>query len=191
MTIAEVLAPYHLSENDFAIELASDLAGTPEASANTLTHEEESILAAHGGITPSAPRDATSLARKNLRALSANLAEQTRTSISVPQAAEQLDVDASRIRHRLRDRALYGFKIGSSIRLPLWQFGDDRAPIPGLRAVLAALPTDLHPLEISGFMTSPDPDLTIADEPVSPRDWLVGGGELTAVSEIVADLDTW
>jgi len=131
-----------------------------------------------------------SVGRAMLRAYSSNLAEQTRTSISVPQAAELLHVDASRIRHRLRDRALYGFKIGSSLRLPLWQF-DNGAPIPGLRAVLATLPAELHPLEVAGFMTTPDPELTITDQPTSPRDWLSHAGDVTVVCELLAHLDTW
>lgn len=191
MTITEVLAPFQLSEDDFAIELASDLAETPEASANGLTSDQESILVEHGGITRPSRADAASAARVSLRALSSNLAEQTRTSISVSQAAERLHVDGSRVRHRLRDRALYGFKIGASVRLPVWQFGADDAPVPGLRAVLAALPSDLHPLEVGGFMSTANPDLTINGEPVSPRDWLEAGGDLTIVCEIAADLDTW
>lgn len=191
MTIAEVLAPFELSEDDFAHELASDLREAPDASASGLTANEESVLAHHGGIERSAPDDAGSVARATLRAFSSNLAEETRTSISVQQAAEQLDVDASRVRHRLRDRALYGFKIGSSIRLPLWQFGQGGAPIPGLRAVLAALPEGLHPLETQGFMSAPDPGLTIGDEPVSPRDWLAQGGDVNVVTRATADLDRW
>lgn len=191
MTIAEVLAPYQLSEDDYVAELASDLRATPEASVSQLSSEQESILAEHGGMRPSAARGPGSVPRASLRALSANLAELTRTSLSVAQAAERLNVDASRVRHRLRDRALYGFRVGATIRLPLWQFGDEHRPIPGLRAVLAALPPDLHPLEIAGFATAADADLTIADQPVSPRDWLAGGGAVAAVCELASDLDRW
>jgi len=57
--------------------------------------------------------------------------------------------------------------------------------------VRAALPTDLHPLEVAGFMTVTDSDLTIADQAVSPRDWLAGGGDVEAVCEIATDLDRW
>lgn len=190
MTIADVLSPFGVSEDDFALELARDLQATPDPTASQLTEQEEAVFAEHGGIVGSARLGATSVARATLCAFSSNLAEQTRASISVAQAAERLDVDASRVRHRLRDRALYGFKLGSSVRLPLWQFGDD-APIPSLRSVLAALPSDLHPLEVVGFMTTPDPDLTVSDEPMSPRDWLIHGGDVGRVREIAADLDTW
>jgi hypothetical protein len=190
VTIAEVLAPFDVAEDDFADELARDLRSAPDAGASGLTEHEEAILAEHGGIVGSTRGDAGSVGRAILRAYSSNLAEQTRTSISVPQAAERLHLDTSRVRHRLRDRALYGFKIGSGLRLPLWQFDGD-APLPGLRAVLAALPAELHPLEVGGLMTSPDPDLTIADEPTSPRDWLAHGGDINIVCELVAHLDTW
>lgn len=196
MTIAELLVPFQLSEDDFARALAADLQATPDASATGLTADEESILARHGGIastgTGGGSGDAKSSGRKTLQTFSANLAEQTRASISVSQAAERLAIDASRIRHRLRDHALYGFKIGAGSRLPLWQF-DDRlgTPIPGLRAVLAALPAGLHPLEVAGFMTTPDPGLTISDESVDPRRWLLEGGDVAMVCVVAHNLDTW
>jgi len=190
MTIAEVLAPFDVAEDDFAGELARDLRATPDAAASGLTDEQEAILVGHGGIVDSRHGDAGSVGRTALRASSSNLAEQTRTSISVAQAAKLLHVDTSRVRHRLRDRALYRFKIGAGLRLPLWQF-DNGDPIPGLRAVLATLPADLHPLEVARFMTTPDSDLTVANEPSSPRDWLIHGGDIDAVRELVANLDTW
>ncbi len=190
MTIADVLAPFDVAEDDFADELARDLRATPDAAASGLSEEQEAILAGHGGIVDPRRGDARSVGRKSLRASSSNLAEQTRISMSVAQAALLLRVDQSRVRHRLRDRALYGFKIGAGLRLPLWQF-DNGEPIPGLRAVLAALPADLHPLEVAGFMSTPDPDLTVADEPTSPRDWLTHGGGVDAVRGLVAHLDTW
>jgi hypothetical protein len=190
VTIAEVLTPFDVSEDDFARELAHDLHAAPDAAASGLSDENEAVLAKHGGIVGSTQRDVTAAGRAMLRAVTSNLAAQTRTSISVPQAADLLHVDGSRVRHRLRDRALYGFKIGSGVRLPLWQF-EGGAPIPGLRAVLAALPADLHPLEIAGFMTSPDADLSVADAPSNPREWLIHGGDVDTVCERAADLDTW
>lgn len=189
MLIAEVLAPFDVAEDDFADELARNLRATPDAAASGLSEEQAVLLAEHSGIVASA-REAESTARETLRASSANLAEQSRASMSVAQAARLLHVDTSRVRHRLRDRALYGFKIGAGLRLPLWQFVDDE-PIPGLRAVLAALPADLHPLEITGVMTTPDPDLVVADEPTSPRAWLIHGGSIDTVRNLVAHLDRW
>lgn len=190
MTIAGVLAPFDIDEDDFADELARDLRAVPDAAASGLTEQAEAILTEHGGIVGSRRGNARSVARASLRASSSKLAEQTRTSVSVSRVAQLLHVDESRVRHRLRDRALFGFKIGASLRLPLWQF-DKGEPIPGLRAVLAALPADLHPLEVAGLMTMPDPDLTIADEPTIPRDWLVNGGTADTVRELLTHVDRW
>lgn len=189
MTLVEMLAPFGVGEEEFVEELSRDLQAAPDASATRLTATEESILGKHGGIT-SPVGDANAVRRAVLRASSSNLADETRESLTVEQAAMLLLVDGSRIRHRVRDRALYGFKIGGGLRLPTWQFTHHDA-VPGLRAVLAALPADAHPLEVAGLMTTPDPDLAVADEPMSPRDWLIGGGDVGAVVAVVEDLDSW
>lgn len=189
MTLVEVLAPFGVAEDDFVEELSRELHAAPDASATRLTAAEESLLREHGGITAPAG-DANSVRRAVLRASSSNLADETRESLTVEQAAKLLLVDGSRVRHRVRDRALYGFKIGGGLRLPTWQFTHHDA-IPGLRAVLGALPADVHPLEVAGLMTTPDRDLAVADEPTSPRDWLVGGGDVSAVVAVVENLDRW
>jgi len=56
--------------------------------------------------------------------------------------------------------------------------------------VLAALPHDLQPLEVSGFMTTADGDLSVDDEPTTPREAL-GGRDVGAVIALVEHLDTW
>jgi hypothetical protein len=188
MTIAEVLAPFGVAEDEFVAALSRDLSATPDAAASQLSSVEERILHEHGGIGE--PLEDEQVRATMLRSASSNLAALTRDSLSVEQAAKLLVVDASRVRHRVRDRALYAFKIGAALRLPMWQF-DDREPIPGLRAVLAALPADLHPLEVAGLMTTPDPDLAVADEPLSPREWLVGGGDVHVVVELIEHADAW
>lgn len=189
MTIAEVLAPFGVAEEEFVESLARELRGAPEVAASRLTGSEAMLLGQRGGIAAPAI-DERSVQRTVLGSVSSNLAEQTRESLSVQQAAKLLLVDASRVRHRIRDRALYAFKIGAALRLPTWQF-DGHDAIPGLRVVLAALPAELHPLEVGGLMTTPDPDLAVGDEPSSPRDWLVGGGDVDAVVSLARHLDTW
>lgn len=188
MTLTEVLAPFGVDESEFVDELSRDLREAPASASSQLSVADEALLAEHGGITAPLPDD-VSVGRAVLRSSSSNLAEQARTSLSVEQAAALLGVDGSRVRHRVRDRALYAFKIGGGLRLPSWQFEGDEA-IPGLRSLLAALPDGLHPLEIAGFMSTPTTDLTVDDEPVSPRTWLVGGGDVHLVVDTVAQLDT-
>lgn len=189
MTLIEVLAPFGVGEDEFVDALSRDLRAAPHSSASRLTEVEESLLLEHGGITAPASDDA-SVRKATLRSSSSNLAEQTRGSLSVQQTARLLVVDGSRVRHRVRDRALYAFKIGGALRLPTWQF-DRHESIPGLRTLLAALPPELHPLEVAGFMTTPDAYLSVADEPTSPREWLLGGGDVGAVAELIEHLDEW
>ena len=55
--------------------------------------------------------------------------------------------------------------------------------LPGLPEVLRALPDDLHPLEVSGFLTGRRPELRLRGRDQSPVEWLVRGGD---VAEVVA-----
>lgn len=189
MTLSELLAPYGVLEDEFVDELSRDLRTAPDSSASRLTEFEESLLREHGGIAATV-NDDSSVRNATLRSSSSNLAEQTRESLSVEQAAKLLMVDGSRVRHRVRDRALYAFKIGGGLRLPTWQF-DGQEPIPGLRTLITVLPAALHPLEVAGFMATPDVDLRVDERPVSPREWLVGGGDVRVVVELIGDLDAW
>jgi hypothetical protein len=111
------------------------------------------------------------------------------TALTVAGAAERIAVDSSRIRHRLADGRLTGWKDRGGWRLPVWQFTNDGV-LPGLETVLAAVPDDQPPLVVAGFMTTPQEDLRTADEPTTPRDWLLAGGDPSAVARFVAMLGT-
>lgn len=190
MAIADVLAPFGIAEEEYAAELDRQLRHTPSPGAAVLTDHEHHVLDRFGGIAQAGTDDSDD-GLLPLRVATANLADQIRDSVTVGDAAALLGIDGSRVRHRVADGGLYGFKLGGRLRLPRWQFADGGATIPGLRTVLAALPRDLHPLEVSGFMTAPDPDLVLAERPASPRDWLVGGGEVRTVAELARGLNTW
>jgi hypothetical protein len=82
-------------------------------------------------------------------------------------------------------------RVGRSLRLPTWQFDDELRPLPGLAAVLAALPSGMHPREVEGFMTTPQDDLRVRGHNRSPRDWLLSGGSPAQVAAHAADLDRW
>jgi hypothetical protein len=111
------------------------------------------------------------------------------TALSVAGAAERVGVDASRIRHRLADGRLTGWKDRGGWQLPVWQF-TNTSVLPGLDAVLAAVPADQPPLVVAGFMTTPQADLPTGGEPTAPRDWLLAGGDPAAVARLVATLGT-
>lgn len=111
------------------------------------------------------------------------------TALTVPRAAALLGVDASRVRHRIGDRRLIGWKDRGGWRLPAWQFTDDDV-LPGLETVLAAMPADQPDLVLANFMTTPQLDLDLDERPVSPREWLLAGGSAQRVAELAAALGT-
>ncbi|BEP14381.1 hypothetical protein acdb102_26920 [Acidothermaceae bacterium B102] len=106
------------------------------------------------------------------------------TALSVPEAAARLGVDGSRVRHRIAAGELWALH-GSGRRrlLPVLQFSADGGVVPGLSDVLRALPDDLHPLEVAGFLTGRRTDLRLRGRDQSPVDWLVRGG---GVADVVA-----
>ncbi len=61
--------------------------------------------------------------------------------------------------------------------------------IRGLDRVFAALPHDLHPVAVAGFLRTPHPDLTLGGRPVTPLEWLRSGGDLTPVLRLVEAAD--
>ncbi|RJQ72744.1 DNA-binding protein [Pseudonocardiaceae bacterium YIM PH 21723] len=111
------------------------------------------------------------------------------SALSVTDAAARLDVDTSRIRHQLAERQLLGWKEQGNWRLPVWQF-TEAGKLPGLAAVITALPGDQPALVIAGFMTCPQEDLLIDDTPTAPRDWLLAGGDPAPVTRLAANLGT-
>ncbi|MPZ82969.1 MAG: DNA-binding protein [Actinophytocola sp.] len=111
------------------------------------------------------------------------------TALTVAGAAERINVDTSRIRHRLSAGKLIGWKDRGEWRLPVWQFTNDGV-LPGLESVLESVPEDQPPLVVAGFMTTRQEELALAGDPASPRDWLLAGGDPTPVATLVATLGT-
>lgn len=109
------------------------------------------------------------------------------TALTVSGAAERVGVDASRIRHRLAEGRLAGWKDRGGWRLPAWQFADEGV-LPGLAAVLAAVPEDQPALVVAGFMTTPQHELLTGGAPTTPRDWLLAAGDPAPVARLVAIL---
>jgi hypothetical protein len=174
-----------VAEIDF---LAGEIAPQPRPTIDppALTEEEESILR-RGGLHPGPLRQDE---RRFLYRGTVEYADLLRDSYSVEQAARVLGVNGSRIRQRLigTPRTLYGLKLGKAWRIPRFQF-QARHLVPGIEAVLARLPSNLHPVAVYRWFTSPNQDLTVADERrVSPLDWLRSGNPPEAVADLAAAL---
>jgi hypothetical protein len=121
----------------------------------------------------------------------ARYAELASSSLPTAEVAMLLGVSEGRVRQKLGENQLFSIRHPAGGRghlFPLFQF-HARRPLPGLAAVLRALPTDLHPLAVRSFFLHPSPDLaTGGGEPQSPRDWLIGGGGPEAVAALARDL---
>jgi len=113
------------------------------------------------------------------------------SSLTTKETAERLGVAGSRIRQRLlaTPRTLFGIRLDSGWRLPLFQF-DGNQMIPGVGSFVSRFRQDLHPVSVYHWFTTPSPDLVTDDndEPVSPRDWLRAGFASEAVESLAASL---
>lgn len=111
------------------------------------------------------------------------------TSFTTAEVARMLNVDVTRVRQRLRERSLFGFDHEGEWRLPRLQFQRNKT-LPGLAAVLKALPLDLNPLDVAEWFMASNLDLEIekSDTPLSPRVWLLSGRELETVVELARHL---
>ncbi len=133
---------------------------------------------------------AKSAANDPLAQTVAEYAALLKSSLSTAEAAKRMGVDPSRIRQRLTSDppTLYGSRIGASWYIPEFQF-DGSDLIQGIGEVIAHLDSELHPVAVFRWFTTPNPDL----EPrtggkLSPRDWLRLGLPVQPVAELASNL---
>src|SRR5712692_2185470 len=138
--------------------LAATAGGAEGVESGGLPADEAQVLASGGLDT--APLRAGE--EEPLTQTALEYARLLQSSLSVEQAAQLLDVNPSRVRQRLtgHPRTLYGIKEGRNWRVPRFQFAG-RKPIPGVAAVIGAVPPDLHPVAVRRWFTAPHPDLRV------------------------------
>jgi len=98
--------------------------------------------------------------------------------------AQHLGVGESRISQRISEKSLYAVAMDSQRLFPVWQFDEAGRALPKLQKVLPYLDPRLHPLEVENWFCSPNVDLRAGELMVSPRDWLITGGD----PEVLVDL---
>ncbi|HEX9774591.1 MAG TPA: hypothetical protein VGB83_03310 [Actinomycetota bacterium] len=166
-----------------ALEAAAEELEAAE-SAGTLPAHERAVWATVGAPLD----DESALPRAKARA-SVRFADLVASSIVGDAAvARKLGgVDPSRISQRLSERSLYAFEGPKGRCFPRWQFRGGK-PLPGLKVVFARMAKDVHPLVVDHWFTTPNVDLAVEEEPVSPADWLATGGRPDRAAELAEDL---
>ena len=115
------------------------------------------------------------------------------TAFSAEEVAAGLNISASRVRQKRLAHELWAIADGQSWVFPVPQFetGDNGGPVRvvrGLDGVFKALPKDLHPVAIDGFLNTPQAELYL-DRPLTPLEWLRGGGDIDQVVTAALSID--
>lgn len=107
------------------------------------------------------------------------------SAVPIASAAQRMGVDPSRLRQRIKEGTLLAVRRprGRGWLIPAFQLTED-GEVPHLARVLAAAQRHLSPLTVACAFEIPDEEL----DDMSPRDWLVSGGDPAPVERIVAGL---
>lgn len=154
----------------------------------SLSKEQIDFLIESGDFTPE------ELAETQASIARGDLAEEERTtalkavkaSLSA-EVATQLGLKVAEVERRRANGALFAFKADGERRYPTWQFtGDERQPLlPDLALLVSALPDDMHPATVLGFMSAPQRSLLIDNERLTPVEWLLKGGRPQKLVDIL------
>lgn len=115
------------------------------------------------------------------------------TAFSADEVATGLGISSSRVRQKRLAGELWAIPDGQTWLFPVLQFetgvnGGPTRQVRGLDQVFKALPADLHPVAVAGFLRTPQLDL-FHDRPMSPVEWLRDGGDITQVVAAAAGTD--
>ena len=112
-------------------------------------------------------------------------AQMVATAVPIASAAQRLGVDPSRLRQRIGEGTLLATRRphGRGWLIPAFQLTED-GELPHLARVLAAAQRHLSPLSVAGAFELPNDEV----DDMSPRDWLISGGDPAPVERIVAGL---
>lgn len=155
-------------------------------STDALTESERSFLVERGGVSPDSVGQASQAeARQRIAWSTVRADAQAARGLTTGEVAHKLGRAPANVRRSAARGELFaaGRTRAHEHVFPAWQFPDDR-PLPGLRSVTAALPPDLHPLDVETFMTT-------RREPLgdrSPVEWLGHDGDAAPVVRLAEDL---
>ena len=192
-TVEEVLRAYGegMDVNDFADQLAETLRRRLGANPRALSAHDRQVLIRVGVPVGDLDGRWPGGADRVVVDTAADLLAANSVLLSASDVADRLGRSPGRIRAAIADGSLYGVKVGRNRLPPAWQFTDDDAPLPHLRAVIAAIPRDTSAVTLARVMTEPSEELFLDGHAVSPRDWLVAGKSAAPVTMMIEQLYAW
>jgi len=109
-------------------------------------------------------------------------------TLTTEQVMARLNIGAMMLRRLRKGGFLIGFETDNGVRYPLWQFSDEpgRAVIPGISAVVSAMPPTWSILNLLTFMLTRQRALETRGEHVTPVQWLVLGEDPERVSALLS-----
>jgi hypothetical protein len=182
---------FNLGRADLIAALKTLPAQRPWAA--SLTEEEASLLDNAGFA-----EDPNAYAEMAADAI-AHMGRLYSTSYTAAEVAKGLGVNDSRVRQRRLAKTLWAIDDGGTWVYPSLQFeradrGRNSATLKQVRGLGQVLPhllaQNLHPTAVAGFLLAPQPELLIAGRPQSVRDWLLHGGSVQPVADLV-DVGQW
>jgi hypothetical protein len=160
-------------------------AGAADPASALAADDVAALTAVDADLSPRRPREADARAGA-AAAYAALLAD----ALPVAEVARRLGIDPSRVRHRLARHQLIGIRRPDGWLLPAYQFGADGRLLPGIeRVATAVMATGSHPVAVARFLATATPELTVGRRRHTPREWLQGGGDPSAVVALARDLD--
>jgi hypothetical protein len=182
---------FNLARADLVAALKTLPAQRPGAAALS---EEEAHLLDSAGFTEEphayAPMAAAAIA---------HMGRLYSTSYTSAEVAKGLGVNDSRVRQRRLANTLWAIDDGGTWVYPSVQFevadnGRGKVTLKQVRGLDQVLPhllaQNLHPTAVAGFLQSPQPELLIAGQPQSVRDWLLHGEPVQPVLDLI-DIARW
>ena len=120
------------------------------------------------------------------------------TSYTAAEVAKGLGVNDSRVRQRRLAKTLWAIDDGGNWVYPSVQFevtdNGRRTTLKQVRGLDQVFPhllaQNLHPTAVAGFLLAPQPELLIAGQPQSVRDWLLHGESVQPVLDLI-DVARW
>lgn len=168
------------------LEILAETVQEREPRGSGMTAAQEDRLVRSGAL--SSERLASAKARvaggSLVRRLGESRAHTLADSLTPSEVSTLLHIDQSTVSHRRSDGGLYSFTVGRGRRYPSWQFVDGGGVLPGLAVIVKSIPKEMHPTTVRGIMTTPQPTMRAGGASLTPRDWLVGGGDVERVTAV-------